>query len=186
MEMIHMKAAVSLFALLIAAAPCPAQEVDEFSSAFSKIKGGAVYDGKQGLDGAAITDEYLLTHATCTNGSRTVRVLVPLGKEDNETFFTLDGTPSTLKQTAKGWSLTFTAYGKPVRKNIAFKPVEDKASHYKEQIELTVRTDEALWKAMRDKDRGKAMALIGTGGTNIELPDDAEFTKFLAACHIAE
>ena len=39
---------------------------------------------------------------------------------------------------------------------------------------------------MRDKTPGKAMLLIGTGGTPITLPSDAKFTAFLKSCGIVD
>lgn len=179
-----MKIAAIILSFATMSLPAMAQEQMETESTFTKISGGAIYDYKVGIDGAAVNELFDLTHLVCSRGSDTLRVMLPLGEADDATAFTLDGTPSTLKKTAKSWQLTFMAYGKPVTKTIEFKPVNDKASLHKQQLIFTVSTKEPLWKAMRDKRGNKAMALIGTGGTPVEIFDDAKLTKFFAACRI--
>jgi hypothetical protein len=162
-----------------------AQEHEDFSIAFARVKGGAVYDEKIGLDGSLVTEEYVLTHVTCTDGSKKLRVMLPLGLEDNDTFFTLDGEPSSLTSSFKGFTVKFKLGKRKITKVIALKPVNDVKSHYKQQFELSLNVGDPLWSAMRDSEAGKALMLIGTGGTPVSLPTDATFEKFLKSCGIS-
>ncbi len=162
-----------------------AQEQQDFSVAFARVKGGAVYDEKIRLDGSLVTEEYLLTHVTCTDGSKRLRVMLPLGLEDNDTFFTLDGEPSSLKSSFKGFTVKFKLGRRKITKVIGLKSVNDVKSHYKQQFELSLFAGDPLWSAMRDKEAGKALMLIGTGGTSVSLPTDATFEKFLRSCGIS-
>jgi hypothetical protein len=174
------------FALvLILSLPAVAQETEDVSVAFARIKGGAVYDEKTGIDGTLVTEEFVLTHATCSDGSNKLRIMLPLGLEDNDTFFTLDGVPSTLKSSFKGFTVQFKLGKRKITKGIALRPVNDAKSHYKMQFVVTLTVGDALWSAMRDEGAGKALMLIGTGGMPVSLPSDATFDRFLKSCGIS-
>ncbi len=162
-----------------------AQEQEDTAESFSRVKGAAVYDFKMGVDGTLVSEEYMLTHVTCTDGSKSLRVMLPLGPEDDGTGFSMDGPKSTLKKKGAGYSADFTAYGKTIHKDVALKPVKDPKSHAQAQFEITLDVGDALWKAMRDPEPGKAMMMIGTGGTPVDLPDTPKFTAFLKSCGIS-
>ena len=180
-----MKFAISIFtASFVLTIPAFAQEKEDTAESFARVKGAAVYDFKMGVDGTLVSEEYLLTHVTCTDGSKSVRVLLPIGPEDDGTVVNMDGPKSTLTKKGRSYGADFTAYGKALHKDMALKPVKDPKSHYHQQFEITLTVGDALWKAMRENDYGKAFALIGTGGTPIDLPDTPKFTEFLKSCGI--
>ncbi|MDE2384117.1 MAG: hypothetical protein KGO53_05810 [Alphaproteobacteria bacterium] len=164
--------------------PALAQEKEDVAESFARVKGASVYDFKMGVDGTLVSEEYMLTHVTCTDGSRTLRVLLPLGAEDNDMTFSMDGPKSTLKKSGSGYTADFKANGKTLNKAVAVKPVKDPKSHYHQQFEITLDVGGDLWKAMRDAEPGKAVMLIGTGGTPVDLPDTPKFTEFLKSCGI--
>lgn len=174
-----MKFCVAAMFFLSLVSACAAQEQEDYSEKVSPIKGGAVYDEKIGVDGTLIADEYILTHLVCSKGSRQVRMMLPLGLEDDRTFFTMDGAPSSLVKTRDGYRFTFKAHDKNIVKDVALKPTNDKASHYKAQFVVALDKGDALWRAMA---AGKAVAMIGTGGTPVALPSGKRFAKFLAHC----
>jgi hypothetical protein len=181
-----MKCAALLFiASLTLATPVRAQEQEDTAETFTRVKGAAVYDFKMGVDGTLVSEEYMLTHVTCTDGSKSLRVMLPLGPEDDATGFSMDGPKSTLKKKGAGYSADFTAYGKTIPKDVALKPVKDPRSHEQAQFEITLDVSDALWKAMRDPEPGKARMMIGTGGTPVDLPDTPKFTAFLKSCGIS-
>ena len=180
-----MKFATFIFtASFVLTIPAFAQEKEDTAESFARVKGAAVYDFKMGVDGTLVSEEYLLTHVTCTDGSKNLRVLLPIGPDDNGTVFKMDGPKSTLKRKGGNYAVDFTAYGKTLHKDVALKPVKDPKSHYHQQFEITLNVGDALWKAMRENEFGKAFALIGTGGTPVDLPDTPKFTEFLKSCGI--
>ncbi len=162
-----------------------AQEAEDSSESFAKIKGGAVYDWKFGVDGSLISEQFMLTHITCTNGSDRLRVMLPLGPEDNEISFTMDGEESSLKKSADGWTVDFLVDGKRLQKAVTLKPVNDPKSQNAEQYEITLRYGDPLWKAMAAREPGHAMMMFGTGGTPVELPGGDTFNAFLKSCGIS-
>jgi len=181
-----MKSAPLFFvASLVFATQALAQEQEDTSETFTRVKGAAVYDFKMGVDGTLVSEEYMLTHVTCTDGSKSVRVMLPLGLEDNDIFFSMDGPKSTLKKKGAGYTAEFTVYGKAIHKDVALKPVKDPNSHEHAQFEITLDVSDALWKAMRGPEPGQARMMIGTGGTPVDLPDTPKFTEFLKSCGIS-
>ena len=173
---------VAVFALVT---PVSAQEKEDTAESFSRVKGAAVYDFKMGVDGTLISEEYMLTHVTCTDGSKTLRVMLPLGPEENAIFFSMDGPKSTLKKKGNGYTADFIVNGKTIHKDVTLKPVKDPKSHEHQQFEIVLDVGDALWKAMRDPEPGKARMMIGTGGTPVDLPDTPKFTAFLKSCGIS-
>ena len=181
-----MKSAVLLFiASLTLATPVIAQEQEDTAESFARVKGASVYDFKLGVDGTLISEEYMLTHVTCTDGSKVLRVLLPIGLDDADTTVNGEGPKSTLKKKGAGYTADFTAYGKTLHKDVALKPVKDPKSHYQQQFEVTLTVGDILWKAMHDAQAGRAFALIGIGGMAVELPDTPKFTEFLKSCGIS-
>ncbi len=180
-----MKTYASFLAALVAfASPAFAQEKEDMAESYSRVKGAAVYDFKMGVDGTLVSEEYMLTHVTCTDGSKTLRVLLPIDPEDDGTVLKLDGPKSTLAKKGGSYALDFTAYDKTLHKYVTLKPVKDPKSHYHQQIEITLTVGDPLWKAMRENEYGKALAMLGTGGAPIDLPDTPKFTEFLKSCGI--
>ena len=90
-----MRRIFAFIALLSVSPLAVAQEQEDFATDFARIKGGAVYDEKMGVDGSLISEQYLLTHITCSDGSKKLRVMLPLGPEDDGTAFSMDGPPSS-------------------------------------------------------------------------------------------
>lgn len=176
--------AVFFLASVCLAASAHAQELEDSSESFARVKGGAVYDWKIGVDGSLISEQFMLTHVTCTNGSDTLRVMLPLGPDDNETFYTMDGEPSSLQKSGNGWTADFVAGGKRIRKEVTLKPVNDEKSQNAEQYEITLRYGDPLWKAMASSEPGQAMMMIGTGGTPVGMPSGDTFNAFLKSCGI--
>ncbi len=181
-----MKSAFVSLVFLWTTFPVLAQEQEDFSTAFSRVKSGAVYSEKMGVDGSLISERYMLTLVTCSDGSKMLRVMLPNGPEDEGTTFSIDGTPSTLKQTKDGWNAEVAVNGKRMRKELVLKPVKDPKSLYEQQFEIKLLVGDMLWNAMRGKTPEKALLLIGTGGTPISLPNDAKFAAFLKSCGIIE
>jgi hypothetical protein len=174
---------ISLFALCGALiSPCVAQEQSDYSERFTRISGGAVYDEKMGVDGAAVSETYVLTHVTCSKGSHVLRVLLPVGLDDDGTVFNMDGPASTLQTTQKGYTAEFASYGKRMTKDMVLKPINDQKSLNKQQFEISLEVGDALWTAMRDTRGNKAMMFVGTGGLPVNLPRSKTFSAFLAAC----
>ena len=112
-------------------------------------------------------------------------VMLPLGPEDNEISFTMDGEESSLKKSADGWTVDFLVDGKRLQKAVTLKPVNDPKSQNAEQYEITLRYGDPLWKAMGAREPGHAMMMIGTGGTPVELPGGDTFNAFLKSCGIS-
>lgn len=180
-----MRRAVLVVAGLGLMHPALAQEQDEWTSSFTRIKGGAVYDYRVGLDGATVSEDYLLTHVVCSDGSRSLRVMLPLAPEDNDTGFTLDGEPSTLKKTGGTHEVVVTVNGKRQTKVMELKSVNDPASHYRRQFMFRVEHGDALWRAMTDGGN-RAKMLIGSGGTPITIPPDEKLMAALRSCGLTE
>ena len=174
---------VSAFILLsISFVPCFAQEQQDYAETFTRIKGGAVYDEKIGVDGALISETYMLTHVTCSDRSKTLRVLLPVGLDDEGAIFNSDGPESSLQKTGAGYAVTFVDSRKLVTKDTVLKPVNDQKSLYREQFEIILAIGDSLWTAMRDKRGEGALMLIGKGGRSVTLPRSKTFTAFLASC----
>ncbi len=174
-----------VFACFALSIPALAQEQADFAESFSRLNGASIYDLKSGIDGSAISEEYVLDHATCTDGSRKLRILLPLGPDDDGNIYDTGGPPSTLKKKGTGYTVDFKVYGKSLQKSVQLKPVKDPKSHYHQQFEVILEVGDPLWKAMRDKSRGKAIMMIGQGGTPVELPNTSKFNEFLKSCGIS-
>lgn len=177
-----MHRAVFAVALLGFAAPALAQEQEDWSTSFARITGGAVYDYKEGVDGTLVSEDYMLTHVVCSDGSRSLRVMVPVAPEDNDITFTMDGAASTLKKTGSTYQVVVTASGQRFTKELELKPVNDPKSHYAKQFMMRVDYGDVLWRAMVSPTPGEAMMLIGTGGTPISVPPDEKLTQALSSC----
>ena len=154
----------------------------EDAASFARVKGGAVFDYRTGVDGADVSEEYLLIHVVCSDGSKKVRVMLPASPEDDGAVFDGNGPASTLKKHGDGYEVTFRMGGSQVRKNLVVKPVNDAKSNYDRQFMVTLTYGEPLWKALlSDKDDAVRM-LIGEGGMPVWVPDDPALHKALASC----
>lgn len=162
--------------------PALAQEQGEWTSAFARIRGGAVFDYREGVDGAGVRENYMLTHVVCTDGSRSLRVMLPLGPEDDGITFTMDGEASSLKKTGKDYAVVIRVGKKRLTKTLELKPVNDRASHYQSQFVMRLDYGDVLWRALTAEPAGQAVMLIGTGGTAISIPADDKLSKALASC----
>jgi hypothetical protein len=159
-----------------------AQEVDEAVSAFTRIDGGAVYDLKYGVDGSAVDEEFILTHVVCSDGSKSLRVMLPASPEDEGTVFSSDGPDSTLIKLRSSYRVTFKASGKTIRKTMELRPVNDPKSLYERQFVVRVDYGDVLWKALTAKDGDAAVMLIGQGGMPVAIPEDPKLEAALKSC----
>jgi len=169
---------------LVLATPAFAQEATDSSETFTRVQGGAVYDMKTGIDGSSVQDQFELTHVTCTDGSKTLRVLLPIDPDFDGVVAKSDGQKSTLKKKGSGYTVDFNASGKTIHKSLVLKPVKIPKSQHKVQFEITLEVGDPLWRAMRVIPSGAAQMMIGTGGQTVELPDTPKFTQFLKSCGI--
>lgn len=175
------------FALAFCCGAATAQEQDEFATAFAKVKGGAVYDSKEGVDGASVSETYLLTHLTCSAGSNKVRVLLPVGEDEGGRDLDSGADQeTTLKKGPAGWRVTLKAFGKAQDVPVVFKPVKDKASLYARQPEVTMAVGSTLWKALVHPDGNKLLVMNGGLGTPVGVTRDGNFKRFLATCGIKD
>jgi hypothetical protein len=172
--------------LLCLASPCLAQEQEDMTSSFAAVPGGAVFDEMVGVDGSAVTDNYILTRVTCKTGSNDVRVLLPFGPQDDSFLPQPDPKTVTLRQSADGWTVEVSHYGIRERVPVSIAPVSDPVSYYSEQYEVTVGVGSPLWRAMSDEQNAQALMLLGFQGEAMYLPRGETFSAFLRACEISE
>ncbi|MFT3989147.1 hypothetical protein [Aestuariivirga sp.] len=173
-----MRAAWVLCALTMLALPAIAQEQEDHAAKFAAVQGGAVYDEMDGVDGSLVSENFILTHLTCSKGSSKIRLLMPVGKDG------AGQDDSTLVEKAGQWRITIKAYGKRYPKDVTFKPVKDGRSLYNEQAEITVTVGDPLWRALLDRKDYTFWAMNGSAGTNVYIAGGAEFEKFRKACGI--
>ena len=157
-----------------------AQETQDWTSNFARIKGGAVYDYKIGVDGTRVSEEFVLTHIVCTDGSKTLHVMLPYGIEDNAP----DG-KTTLKKVGGTYQALFQAAGAKIRRTLELKPVNDPKAHYKRQFMVKVDADGPLWKAMTSGKQDAALLLINGPGLPLEIEPDAKLDAALKSCGLS-
>jgi hypothetical protein len=176
--------AVAALALLLAGGSVQAQEQEDSSSSFSRINGGAVYDFKYGVDGSAVSEEYFLVHVVCTDGSKSLRVMLPVSPEDDGAVFDGNGLKSTLVKKGSSYQVTFRANGRHIVKSLELKPVNDPKSNYQEQFVVRVDYGDPLWAALTSPKEDAAIMLIGQGGMPVGLSVDGKLRAALASCGI--
>lgn len=172
----------ALLGLCAASGAGLAQDQDEAVSDFTRIQGGAIYDLKYGVDGAPVSDEFTLVHIVCTDGSKGLRVMLPASPEDDGMVFSSDGPKSTLSSVRGTYRVTFVADGKPIRKTMQLKPVNDPKSKYDRQFMLRVDYADPLWNALTSKHEDDAVMLIGEGGKPVGIPVDSNLQAALKSC----
>lgn len=174
--------ALAILATLLAGSAAHSQEQEDEVSSFSRIKGGAVYDHKYGVDGSAVNEQYVLTHVVCSDGSRSLRVMLPAAPEDDGTVFDSNGPASSLSRKGGAYQVTFRANGKVIRKRLEVKPVNDPKSSYQRQFVVRVELGDPLWTALTSRKDDAAVMLIGQGGMAVSVPVDAKLRAALASC----
>lgn len=174
--------AFAVLATLLACSAAQAQEQGDEVSTFTRIKGGAVYDYKYGVDGSAVSDEFELVHVVCTDGAKSLRVMLPVSPEDDGATFDSSGPASTLVKKGSGYQVSFRANGSTLRKSLEVKPVNDPKSNYQEQFVVRVDYGDKLWKALTSSKDGAAVMLIGQGGKALSVPMDDKLTAALKSC----
>ena len=171
------------FALIGAAAGTAlADGADEAASAFTRIEGGAVYDYKYAVDGGALAERFTLVHVVCSDGSKSLRVMLPASPEDDGTVFDFNGPDSTLSGQRGSYRVTFEANGQTIRKTLDLKPVNDPKSAYDRQFVVRVDYGDALWTALTGPKGGEAVMLIGQGGKPVFVPADPKLDAALKSC----
>lgn len=174
-------ALATVFSGALSAGSVLAQEGGEVTS-FSRIKGGAVYDFRYGVDGSDVSEEYELVHVVCTDGSKSLRVMLPAAPDDDGTVYDSSGPKSTLAKKGEGYKVTFRANGKDIRKTLELKPVNDPKSNYQEQFVVRVDYGDPLWTALTSRKDNAAIMLIGRGGKPVSVPMGGKLRAALASC----
>ncbi|PZF77876.1 hypothetical protein DK847_05465 [Aestuariivirga litoralis] len=174
--------ALAVLATLLAGTAAQSQEQGDEVSTFSRIKGGAVYDYKYGVDGSAVSEEYELIHVVCSDGSKSLRVMLPVSPEADGDVSDSNGPASTLVKTGAGYQVTFRANGRNIRKSLEVKPVNDPKSNLAEQFVVRLDYGDRLWKALTSEKDGAAVMLIGQGGRTVNVPVDNKLTAALSSC----
>lgn len=171
-------------ALLVTSSAALAQEQEDVAASVARIKGGAVYDYKMGVDGSSLAERFTLTHVVCTDGSKSLRVMLPVSPEDDGTVFDSSGPKSTLKKVGGTYQVTFLAAGKKIRKTMELKPVNDAKSQNPRQFVLRVDYESPLWAALVSGKPNDAVMLIGQGGMAVEVPGGPKLDAALKSCGI--
>ncbi|MCA3554724.1 hypothetical protein [Aestuariivirga sp.] len=163
--------------MLAAAGAALGQEQQDWTSSFTRIKGGAIYEFRIGVDGSAVDEDYELTHLVCTDGSKSLRLMLPYGPGDD-----YQGSASTLRRTANGWRVVFTANGRKFPKALELKSVNDKAAHRAQQFVVRLDHGDPLWKAMTGGDPLAARIMMNEGGLPVMIDPDPKLDKMLKSC----
>jgi hypothetical protein len=174
--------AFAALATLLAGTAVHAQEQEDKVASFNRIKGGAVYDFRYGVDGSAVSEEYFLVHVVCTDGSKSLRVMLPVSPEDDGIIFDSNGPKSTLVRKGNGYQVTFRANGRNIATSLEVKPVNDPKSNYQQQFVVRVDYGDPLWTALTSSKDGAAVMLIGQGGMSVGLSVDAKLKAALGSC----
>ncbi len=161
-----------------------AQEQEDVAVSFARIKGGAVFDYRMGVDGAAVTQQYMLTHVVCSDDSKALRVMLPVSLADDGTVYEMGGPKSTLRKVGGTYQAVFLADGKRIRKTMELKPVNDPRSKNQRQFEVRVDYDSPLWTALTSGKPRSAVLLIGQGGLPVAVPTDPKLDAALKSCGI--
>jgi hypothetical protein len=165
--------------IVLAGLPAQAEERDHQSFTFIKSEEGAILEVREPVRAHPLSESYRLTVLHCTEGSKSIRVLMPVDKTAS-----LALGDSTLKRAKGRWSMTIKAHGKDYSERVEFKAVSDKKSRVALAAEITIIYEDPLWKALVDKAGNKFWAMNGSMGTNVFVAEDAELVKFLSACHL--
>lgn len=155
---------------------------DETASAFTRISGGAIYDYRNGIDGSTVAEDFELTHVVCSDGSKQLRVMLPVSPELDDAVFSSGGPKSTLTKLRSSYRVTFVASGKPIRKTLELKPVNDPKSQYARQFVVSLSYGDELWSALTSDAPDAAVMLIGEGGMPVALPEDPKLDAALKSC----
>lgn len=162
-----------------------AQEQEDTAATFARIRGGAVYDVRMGVDGTAIAEEFTLTHVVCTDGSKSLRVMLPVSPGDDGTVFSGSGPKSTLKKLGGTYQVVFVAGGQRIRKTLELKPVNDPKSQNQSQFVVRLDYGGPLWNALTSDKPGAAIMLIGQGGMPVQVPTGPKLDAALRSCGIS-
>jgi hypothetical protein len=179
-----MPTAIASLALCISAGGsiATAEDLHEYASSFSRIEGGAIYDYKTGVDGAAVSEEYDLLRVICTDGSKSLRVMLPVSPEYDGYVSYSDGPKSTLEKKRGSYWVTFLASGRNIRKALELKAINDPKSNNGHQFVVRVDYGDRLWKALTSGEEDAAVMLIGLGGTPVIVPEDPKLDAALKSC----
>jgi hypothetical protein len=175
----NMRWIFSLAILFLTGLSAHAEDKDYSSSTLVKTGEGAVLELREPVRVHPVSDVYRLIELRCTEGSKSIRVLLPVDKAAS-----LAMEDSTLKRAKGRWSMVFKAHGKDYSEKVEFRPIAEKRSRVALAAEITVEYDDPLWKALVDKSGNKFWIMNGGLGTNVSVTDEAELSKFLAACHL--
>jgi hypothetical protein len=170
---------VSLAVLVVFGFPVQAEDKDHQTFSVLKIDDGAVLEERVPVRMQTMTDSYRLTQLRCTEGSKSILLLLPVDKSAS-----LALEDSTLKRAKGRWSMVVKAHGKDYSEKVEFKTIADKKSKVALAAEITVDYEGPLWKALVDKSGNKFWVMNGGLGTNVSVSDEADLMKFLAACHL--
>lgn len=173
---------MALAGIAAAAGTALAQDADESVSVFTRVAGGAVYDGRYGVDGGAVDESFTLIHVVCTDGSKSLRVMLPVSPEDDGTVFASDGPRSTLTSLRGTYRVTFQAAGQSIRKTMELKQVNDPKSQYARQFMIRLDHGDTLWNALTGRTGNEAVMLIGQGGKPLAIPEDPKLDAALKSC----
>lgn len=168
--------------LCVLAGAAHAGSGDDSVSVFTRIDGGAAYDYKAGIDGGQVSEEFALTRVGCSDGSKQLRVMLPVAPEHDGTVFSSEGPKSTLTKLRSSYRVTFVASGKSIRKALELKAVNDPKSQNPRQFVVNLEYGDALWSALTSKKPDAAVMLIGKGGMPVALPDDPKLNAALKSC----
>lgn len=160
-----------------------AQEGGEVTT-FSRIEGGAVYDVRYSVDGSDVSQQYELIHVVCTDGSKSLRIMLPASPDDDGAVYDSNGPGSTLVKKGDGYQVTFRANGKDIVKSLELKPVNDPKSTYQAQFVVRADYGDPLWAALTSPKSAAAVMLIGQGGKPVSIAMDDKLRATLRSCGI--
>lgn len=170
---------MSLIVLALTGLSAQAEEKNHHIVTLMKSDDGAVLDVKEPVHGHPSSLSYRLTQLRCSEGSKSIRVLLPVDKAAS-----LAMGDTSLKRAKGRWTMMFKAHGADYSEKVEFRSIADKHSKIALAAEITVDYEDALWKALVDKSGNKLWAMNGGLGTAVSVPEETEVAKFLAACHI--
>lgn len=170
------------FGICMLSGAASAEDQDDAASRFTRIEGGAVYDYRSGIDGGSVSEEFLLTHVVCSDGSKHLRVMLPVSPDLDDTVFSSGGAKSTLTTLRSSYRVTFVVSGKNIRKTMELKPVNDPKSQNQRQFVVGLDYGDTLWSALTSDKPGDAVMLIGEGGMPVALPADPKLDAALKSC----
>ena len=170
---------LSLAILVLTAFFAQAEEKDHPTVALIKSDDGEILEVKEPVRQRPLTDLYRLTELRCTEGSKSIHLLLPV---DKTASLALEDT--TLKRAKGRWTMVIRAHGVDYSERVEFKSIADKKSKVALAAEISVNYEDPLWKALVDKSGNKFWVMNGGLGFPVSVTEEAEVAKFLAACHI--